>query len=553
MGYAEKTEFNAGRARLAPTVTQTDPAKIVFFDREVYGLKQSVFDCERIIATVTREQCAASYLRNNIGSSCHRCPIGSHFSSGAPVAENAHTAINDSLGFACVRCERTGLTAARIIGRFRLTRMHTLCVSCLNRELEIVKGSNSKGAPPKKWAHLRPATITIENAAGEWLTIDAGLRSGRPECERWVARIYPGCTIVECVFDGVFQPVEPKTTLAGQARAVGVNVGTARARMRRTDAIEPPALSRQTAAYRLKSHGTTAKPADKRGRPLTREETMSDFGFGSKRERVQRDLVAWLSEGWPAFNSKPAAKVADFGFGEEDWSVPLHKIGKPVESDESDADGNGLARRNGWLPPASEEDDAAYRASFDEPAESEWQPSAADCKVLFERPAPLSHAAALPEAVEPHSEPVDEPEEDVVERVEPVEPRAVVGYSDRDPSAWLNAVMGRALDAPKGCDSELTLATGCAITGDYVPAQADEDVADTDTSEPVIEPVASAPVKPQKALTGKQLRKLEKAQRRAKRGQPAPERPTIGKSPRAIAVTARAIVQVAFELNGFKA
>lgn len=445
------------RSFSAPTVTQTDPAKIVFFDREVYGLKQSVFDCERIIATVTREQCAASHLRNNIGSACYKCPIGSHFSGGAPVAENMHTAVNDSLGLACIRCERTGLTATRVIGRFRLVKQHTICISCANREYECVKGANSKGAAPQKWAHLRQATVTIEDAAGEWQTLDLGLRSGRAECERYVERIHPGSVIVEVFIGGVSIPV---------------------------GAVDPrpeywPAVSRTTNAPIAAS-----KPRKKRTRAV-------------------------------APDHQAAAKAVDW----DDWDTPLYA--KPVASDESDADGNGTARRAGWLPPMSEEDDAAYRESFDETAEP---------------------SAPVAEAVE-HVETAPVALGNTYNGMRPDQFAAHFMHSQRD-------------DAPKGItEADLVLATGCSLTCEYAPVQADDEPTDTSAPDEAPQPVIEPARKPQKPLTGKQLRKLEKAQRRAERQAPAPapERPTIGKSPRAIAVTARALVQVAFELNGFTA
>jgi hypothetical protein len=53
----------------------------------------------------------------------------------------------------------------------------------------------------------------------------------------------------------------------------------------------------------------------------------------------------------------------------DEWSDPDYRPDwfRAKSSDISAADGNGTARRNGWLPPLSEEEDAAYRASFDAP------------------------------------------------------------------------------------------------------------------------------------------------------------------------------------------
>jgi hypothetical protein len=44
----------------------------------------------------------------------------------------------------------------------RLVRGHTICVSCYNREREVVHGANSKGGMPRKWAGLhRPRTARV--------------------------------------------------------------------------------------------------------------------------------------------------------------------------------------------------------------------------------------------------------------------------------------------------------------------------------------------------------------------------------------------------------
>jgi hypothetical protein len=55
----------------------------------------------------------------------------------------------------CVRCRRDGTTqGTRLIGKLRLVRAHSVCVSCFNREKEVLAGRNSKGAKPKKWSGL---------------------------------------------------------------------------------------------------------------------------------------------------------------------------------------------------------------------------------------------------------------------------------------------------------------------------------------------------------------------------------------------------------------
>lgn len=70
-------------------------------------------------------------------SRCVGCPFG----RGAAGAEPAVP----PPPFFCTRCRRTGQ---------RLTRGGLICVSCANREQEVRKGANRKGAAPRKWACL---------------------------------------------------------------------------------------------------------------------------------------------------------------------------------------------------------------------------------------------------------------------------------------------------------------------------------------------------------------------------------------------------------------
>ena len=308
MGYrVEVRDRQEGvrRAMVAPTITQNDPAKIVFFDREVYGLKQRVFDCERILAQVTKEQCAASYRRDAMGSSCRGCTIGRHFSGDVPIEEDRHSAINKSLGLSCIRCEKSARTNARLIGRMRLVRSATLCVSCFNRQREFEKGANSKGGMPR--LALFPAILTIETAECKQKTLDIDLRLDYLECARYVERVHPGATLIKTAIGGEivsqfslwtplpFSPWEPGTVRTNQ-----------------------PKKPKRTYTNRVTSRS-------------------------SKTSKANVTPVDW-----------------------DDWDTPLYA--KPASDDYSDADGNGTARRAGWLPPLTEEDDAAYRASFNEPA-----------------------------------------------------------------------------------------------------------------------------------------------------------------------------------------
>ena len=478
------------RSTVLPTFSQS-LAEVHFHPHADFASLQ-VFTCERLNSILTKESCAANYTRGNAPISCKGCPIGSAHAGGQNYrneSTNIHAKSDNAIGLSCIRCERNEHTATRYTGRFRLTRKHTICVSCLNRELECVKGSNSKGVAPRKWAHLKQATITIEEAAGEWSTHDIGLRAGRGECERYVARIHPGCSLVEVVIDGrAVQPGE----------------------------VDPTPVEWYGEATR-KARETVAA-------------------------RKRRD--------------KPAgAAPVDWN----DWDTPFYA--KPASDYHSDADGIGNVRRHGWLPPMSEEDGAANRASFNEAAldpesiAAFWDGMNADglpdfIEWLCEDWATLDIKPVAPTADIPAS---------VAPAIES-EPLVDDSENPEQESEWAGCYVV--------CDGVTTYATDYAREhgisyeaaaielGLCDPEYAEEpEAAAAPEPQPAPEPVKAEPSPIPKKLTGKKLRKLEKAQRRAGRmtAAPAPpEMPTLGKSPRAIAITARALIQVAFELNGIR-
>jgi hypothetical protein len=474
--YGRDNQEAVRRSFSAPTITQNDPAKIVFFDREVYGLKQRVFDCERISAQVTQEQCAASHLRNNIGSGCHNCSIGRHFSSGAPIAEDRHSAINKSLGLSCIRCERNEHTATRYAGRFRLVQSHTLCVSCANRGYEHLRGGfNSKGAKIKKWAHLQQATITIEDAAGEWKALDIGLRSGRGECERYVARIHPGCVLVEVFMGGnAVQPGDSDPTPADWKADAMRKMHATVARKRKPKPL--PVASDREAFHDEDDCWPSRKAAEiEPVESALDPESVAAFWDGLSADRLP-DFIEWLCEGWP----EPAAPTATVEYLSEvtgnPWTgfvVTKRPIGEPAEPSAPVADA---------IAPAEVAETTVSDSEHPE-QESEWAGcySARDgvttyvCDYAKERGISDEEAAIVLGMCDP--EYIDEPE--------PV-PAAAPAIASKNPEAKQ--------PAPK-------------------------------------------------KLTGKQLRKLEKAQRRAERQQQhtAKHMPATKATPTAIASRALAI------------
>lgn len=118
------------------------PSPIVF--REIVpGF--SVFDCLPLRASLSRSACADNYLVGRC-MPCLNCPVGRRHANGArPKAakrglldDDCLIGLRDALAKRCVRC---GGQVTRLIAR-------GLCPSCSNRQGEVLKGRNAKGAFP---------------------------------------------------------------------------------------------------------------------------------------------------------------------------------------------------------------------------------------------------------------------------------------------------------------------------------------------------------------------------------------------------------------------
>lgn len=116
------------------------------------------FRCEAQRATLSTEACAGMWREGNHGgiekrATCRRCPMG------AEHAGEALASLSPLRGtLTCARCHRPAL---------RLIQGH-VCVSCKNREYEVVKGANAKGTRPIKLGPLEPRRLVF--IAGKALT-----------------------------------------------------------------------------------------------------------------------------------------------------------------------------------------------------------------------------------------------------------------------------------------------------------------------------------------------------------------------------------------------
>jgi hypothetical protein len=183
-----------------------------------------VFRCERLHLELTPGACAKSY-RTPRSDACVDCRIGArHEREAEPTSVQSKRSrtpppvevppdesdIQDRLArraalratggqsaaLSCIRCQKTAMTNQRLIGRMRLLREHTICVSCYNREREIRIGANAKGGRPKVWAGKLFETHLVCVEAGAQKRVSIGLTTGVDEAKRYFARARPASRVI---------------------------------------------------------------------------------------------------------------------------------------------------------------------------------------------------------------------------------------------------------------------------------------------------------------------------------------------------------------------
>lgn len=140
---------------------------------EVEGIPGKYFSCARY-GTMTPDACAKNFtaaprafrLSGRL-EGCLNCPIG-RAHCGQPASPSAApVAAAEPIYYrpVCLRCRRDGKEeGSRLISRLRLVRQQTICVSCFNREREVLLGANAKGAKPKKWQLMRPRVAYVRDS-----------------------------------------------------------------------------------------------------------------------------------------------------------------------------------------------------------------------------------------------------------------------------------------------------------------------------------------------------------------------------------------------------
>jgi hypothetical protein len=139
--------------------------KVVYFQPD--GVPGQYFECDKY-GTMSVAACARNYdeapaaIKRGRLHHCVGCMLGAKHAGrdAAPMPPKPATSIMYRV--ACVRCRRDGRSeGSRLLGRLRLVRDHTICVSCFNREKEVLAGANAKGARPKKWSGLFLSRVTF--------------------------------------------------------------------------------------------------------------------------------------------------------------------------------------------------------------------------------------------------------------------------------------------------------------------------------------------------------------------------------------------------------
>jgi len=143
--------------------------------------------CDRNGATLTTRGCAAMFRSAaetkpepwQSKFACRGCPIGA-VNAGVAVAVANDTAAMDEARRCCPRCDRL---APRLINGH-------LCITCYNRQLDVVRGFNRRGNRPGLADRLHPVTMMVRGARLRQVRFELVL--GNEEAIHRVAMVTPG-------------------------------------------------------------------------------------------------------------------------------------------------------------------------------------------------------------------------------------------------------------------------------------------------------------------------------------------------------------------------
>lgn len=124
---------------------------IEYFEHELLPGRK-MFRCDKLHGTMQVTACGERWKVANsddadgVHSGCKNCPIGARH---AGVGEINQSPLRGAL--VCARCHR---------GTTRLIHRH-LCVSCYNRQRELIHGRNARGSVPKKIKPLEKRRVAL--------------------------------------------------------------------------------------------------------------------------------------------------------------------------------------------------------------------------------------------------------------------------------------------------------------------------------------------------------------------------------------------------------
>ena len=173
--------------------------------RQIFPGAPLVFDCSRLHASLAPAACAENFL-GELCLQCVGCQIGREHAQCEPRGQEISN-IRWARSEKCIRCETSG--PRRLVAN--------LCLSCWNRQSEVLRGANAKGSFPHAAAAMLhtvhglvegdiqvPEGRTRANGHGSprYRLMTGGalistVATGRDEFLRWLSRRHPGAELVD--------------------------------------------------------------------------------------------------------------------------------------------------------------------------------------------------------------------------------------------------------------------------------------------------------------------------------------------------------------------
>ncbi len=127
-------------------------AEVDYLTRE--GVRGDYFRCEKLRATLSTRACASLYkqamsprgLDHGLRPQCRGCSIGARHTGIVPETASTSQFLGQLI---CSRCQES---TRRLIRK-------SICVSCYNREREVMLGKNAKGGVPINCRRVSSATL----------------------------------------------------------------------------------------------------------------------------------------------------------------------------------------------------------------------------------------------------------------------------------------------------------------------------------------------------------------------------------------------------------